>query len=136
MVLIVVPANGIDLLLRILKGCEPMEVQALVAEVPIERLDRRVVVRLATATGVQYDDAVGVRPPIDGVADNSAPCRSRRAAASRAQTANAQGPRRRSLDRRPVLVENAVSRWSSALCLGRVEDVEGYLYGWGYSTWR
>ena len=72
MVLIVVPPKRVDLLLRILKGSEPVDVQTLFAEAAVERLDRRVVRGLATATEVQYD-AVGVRPQIHGAADKLCP---------------------------------------------------------------
>src|SRR5262249_56752860 len=71
MLLIVVPPKRIDLLLR-LNGCEPMDIQTLLAEASVERLDRRVVRRLATATEVQHD-AVGVRPQIHGSADRLCP---------------------------------------------------------------
>jgi hypothetical protein len=50
MVLIVVPAKRVDLLPRVFEGHEPMDVQTLFAEAPIERFNRRVVGRLAPPT--------------------------------------------------------------------------------------
>lgn len=63
MMLIVVPPKGIDLLLRVLERREPVHVQTVFAKPSVERLDHRVVRRLAPATEVE-DHAVGIRPEI------------------------------------------------------------------------
>ena len=69
MILIAVPPKRVDLLLGILQGREPMDVQTLFAEPPVEGLDRRT---LAAPTEVQHD-AVSVRPQIHGRADKLGP---------------------------------------------------------------
>jgi hypothetical protein len=70
--LIVVPPKRIDLLLRIRDRGEPMHVQAFFAEPSVERLDRRVVGRLAPATEFE-NDTILVGPKIDRRADDFLP---------------------------------------------------------------
>src|SRR5215207_8782887 len=72
MMLIVVPPKRIDLLLRVLHRCKPVHVQTLFPEAPVERLDRRVVRRLAAAAEVE-DDSVGVRPQVHRGTDELGP---------------------------------------------------------------
>jgi hypothetical protein len=51
MMLIVVPSKRVDLLLRVLQRLKPMDVEALLTEAPVERLDRRVVGRFVSPAG-------------------------------------------------------------------------------------
>src|SRR5260221_7008507 len=68
MVLIVVPSKRIDLLRRVLKRREPVHVQTLLSEPPVERFDRGIVGRLSPTTEIQ-DDLVRIRPEIHRRAD-------------------------------------------------------------------
>ena len=68
MMLIVVPPKRINLLLRVVDRREPMHVQTFFAESSVERLDRRVVRRLAPTTEIE-NDAVGICPEIHCGAD-------------------------------------------------------------------
>ena len=52
MMLIVIPPERVDLLLRIVDRVEPVDVQALLAEPTIERFDGSIVGRLAATTEV------------------------------------------------------------------------------------
>src|SRR5262252_10073150 len=72
MVLVVVPPKRVDLLLGILQGCEPMDVETFLPEPSVERLDRGIVRWLAAATKVQHD-AMSVRPQIHRGADKLGP---------------------------------------------------------------
>jgi hypothetical protein len=53
MMLIVVPSKRVDLLLGVLQRLEPMDIEALLAEVPVERFDRGVIRRLAAPTEIK-----------------------------------------------------------------------------------
>lgn len=70
-VLIVVLSPSLDLGAGVVERLEPVDVQALVAEAPVERFDRGVVRRLAPTTEVQHDALVygharAVAHPADG----------------------------------------------------------------------
>jgi hypothetical protein len=68
MMLIVVPPKCVNLLLGVLQGVEPVDVQAFFTEASVERLDRRIVRRFASSTEIQ-NDAVRVRPEVHRRAD-------------------------------------------------------------------
>src|SRR5687767_14739233 len=72
MVLIVVPPERVDLLLRIVQRREPVYVHTFFAKPPIEGLDRGIVRRFATSTEVE-DHGVRVRPQVHGGADELRP---------------------------------------------------------------
>ena len=61
--LIVVPSECIDLAFSVGERREPVDIEALVSEAPVERLDRGVVRRLAAAAEVEHH-AVGIRPEV------------------------------------------------------------------------
>ena len=70
--LVVVGSPGLDERLGVEKAREPVAVQALVAELPVEALDVRVLHRLARSNEVKLDLPL-VRPLIERLAGDSGP---------------------------------------------------------------